>query len=70
MNRRLRARPPKHRFAQRSGKTILPIRKHKELLEDPQAMDRLLRLEHDLARDPFAAARASHLQITVKRPVV
>ncbi len=52
------------------GKTILPVRKNKELLEDPQALDRLLRLEHDLARDPFAAARASHLQITARRPVV
>ena len=52
------------------GKTILPVRKNKELLEDPQAMERLLRLEHDLARDPFAAARASHLQITAKRPMV
>ncbi|MGA2501416.1 MAG: methyltransferase domain-containing protein, partial [Tepidisphaeraceae bacterium] len=44
------------------GKTILPVRKNKELLEDPREMERLLRLEHDLSRDPFAAARASHLQ--------
>jgi ubiquinone/menaquinone biosynthesis C-methylase UbiE len=52
------------------GKTILPVRKNPELLEDPQAMERLLRLEHDLSRDPSAAGRASHLQVTARRPVV
>ncbi len=51
-----------------SGKTILPIRKNQALLEDPAAMQRLLHLEAELARDPSSAARASHLQITaIKR---
>ena len=50
------------------GKTILPIRKNPALLEQPSAIDRLLKLETDLAADPAAAARANHLQITAKRP--
>ena len=45
------------------GKTILPLRKHKQLLENPDNLQRLLQLEHDLAKDPTSAARASHLQI-------
>lgn len=51
-----------------AGKTILPIRKYKHLLEKPGAMDRLLRLEQELAKDPSAAARASHLQIIARKP--
>jgi SAM-dependent methyltransferase len=50
------------------GKTILPVRKNPELLNQPNAIDRLLKLESDLASDPTAAARANHLQITAKRP--
>jgi ubiquinone/menaquinone biosynthesis C-methylase UbiE len=50
------------------GKTILPLRKHKHLLENPDAMERLLRLEQSLASDESSAGRASHLQITVRRP--
>ncbi len=50
-----------------TGKTILPIRQYKELLADPAAFDRLLRLESDLEKEPEAAARASHLQITAKK---
>jgi len=50
------------------GKTILPVRKNPALLEQPSAIDRLLKLESDLASDPTAAARANHLQITAKRP--
>ena len=49
------------------GKTILPMRKHAELLADAAAMDRLLRLEQELAKDPSAAARASHLQVTARK---
>ncbi len=50
------------------GKTILDIRRHKELLSDPVATRRLLRMEEDLRADPGAAARASHLQIHARRP--
>jgi len=51
------------------GKTILPLRKHNPLLEDPDTVPRLLQLEHDLAKDPTSPARASHLQITAQRPI-
>jgi SAM-dependent methyltransferase len=50
------------------GKTILPVRKNPRLLESPGAIDRLLKLESELAADPAAAARANHLQITARRP--
>jgi ubiquinone/menaquinone biosynthesis C-methylase UbiE len=50
------------------GKTILPLRKNPQVLAQPNAMERLLKLEKDLRRDPASAARAGHLQITAKRP--
>lgn len=49
------------------GKTVLPIRGNKKLLEAPQAVERLLKLEMELSKDPSAAARAGHLQITARR---
>src|SRR5205809_512432 len=52
-----------------SGKTIVPVRSNKKLLEYPNAVERLLRLESDLAKDPSAAARAGHLQIVARRLV-
>ncbi len=51
------------------GKTILPIRKHQQLLEEPAAVRRLLDLEESLAADPSSAAIASHLQIVARRKV-
>ena len=51
-----------------TGKTILPVRQNKRLLEVEGAMERLLKLEAELARDPAAAARAGHLQIVARRP--
>jgi ubiquinone/menaquinone biosynthesis C-methylase UbiE len=52
-----------------TGKTILPLRKHKHLLENLDNLQRLLQLEHDLAKDPTSPARASHLQITAQKPI-
>jgi SAM-dependent methyltransferase len=49
------------------GKPVLPVRQYKSLLEKPESMERLLRLESELARDPTSAARAAHLQITARR---
>ena len=49
------------------GKTILPVRQNKRLLEGPGAVDRLIALEEKLSRDPSAAAAAGHLQITARR---
>ncbi len=51
-----------------TGKTILPLRKHKELLENSEAVERLLQLERELSRDPTSAGRASHLQIVARKP--
>jgi ubiquinone/menaquinone biosynthesis C-methylase UbiE len=51
-----------------SGKTILPIREFKPLLEKPETFERLMNLESDLSRDRSAAARAGHLQIVAKKP--
>jgi ubiquinone/menaquinone biosynthesis C-methylase UbiE len=50
-----------------TGKTILPIRMHKNLLADESIFDRLLDLELDLSRDSAAAAKASHLQIVARK---
>jgi ubiquinone/menaquinone biosynthesis C-methylase UbiE len=52
-----------------AGKTILPIRTFKQLLQSPQNYDRLLDLETTLAKDPTAAAKAAHLQITAQKPL-
>jgi len=49
------------------GKPIIPVRQNKILLEQPDAVDRLMKLEAVLSRDPAAAARSSHLQIVAKR---
>ncbi len=51
-----------------TGKTILPIRHNRRLLEHPHAMERLLRLETELQRDPASAGRCGHLQITARKP--
>ena len=50
------------------GKTILPLRKHKHLLENPDSLQRLLEFERELQKDPTSPARSSHLQITARKP--
>lgn len=50
-----------------AGKTILPVRDNKRLLEEPGAVERLLKLESDLAKDPAAAGRCGHLQIVARK---
>ena len=49
------------------GKTVLPVRQNPKLLESEGAVERLLKMEAELGRDPAAAARCSHLQITARR---
>jgi SAM-dependent methyltransferase len=49
------------------GKPIIPVRDNKFLLSHDRAVERLLRLEQELSKDPTAAARAGHLQITARR---
>jgi SAM-dependent methyltransferase len=51
-----------------AGKTILPVRQNKRLLEQPGSVERLLRMEEELSRDPAAAAVAGHLQIVARKP--
>jgi len=50
-----------------AGKTVIPVRQNKKLLESPDAVERLLRLEGELARDPASAGRCGHLQIVARR---
>jgi ubiquinone/menaquinone biosynthesis C-methylase UbiE len=50
------------------GKTILPVRQNKYILEqDPDAVRRLIALEEELCKDPASAGRAGHLQIVARR---
>jgi len=49
------------------GKTILPVRKHQQWLENREDVEKLLDLERELSRDPSAAAVAGHLQITARK---
>jgi ubiquinone/menaquinone biosynthesis C-methylase UbiE len=51
-----------------AGKSILPARDNRKLLEDDHSVERLLRMELELAKDPAAAARAGHLQIVARKP--
>jgi SAM-dependent methyltransferase len=49
------------------GKTVLPMRKYRELLEDPAARRRWADIEKKLARDPANLARCAHLQLTARK---
>ena len=49
------------------GKTIIPVRDNKHLLTHDRAVERLLKLEEDLSKDPAAAARAGHLQVVARK---
>lgn len=49
------------------GKTILPVRKHPRLLEDPEQYRRLLQMEEDLHSKEAYLGRASHLQVAAKK---
>src|SRR6185437_3956307 len=49
------------------GKPIIPVRSNKHLLTHDRAVERLLKLEQELAKDPSAAARAGHLQIIARK---
>lgn len=45
------------------GKTVLPMRRYRELLDDKTACRKLLQIEKKLARDPDALGRAAHVQV-------
>lgn len=48
------------------GKTVLPMRHHRQLLDDPPQRRRLAALEKTLWRDPAAIGRAAHLQAAAR----
>lgn len=48
------------------GKTVLPMRHHRELLETSQSRRTWARIEKTLCRNPDALSLASHLQITCR----
>lgn len=49
------------------GKTVLPLRKHPDLLKDPKAFRTLLRIEKKLAKQPANLGMAAHLQVVLKK---
>jgi len=49
------------------GKTVLPLRRYREFLEDKAQFRKLLALEKRLARDPDAVSRASHFQFVARK---
>ncbi|MFN4242988.1 MAG: class I SAM-dependent methyltransferase [Tepidisphaerales bacterium] len=50
-----------------AGKTVLPVRQNRKLLEAPNAIDRLVALERRLGRDPASVGRCAHLQVAARR---
>ena len=50
------------------GKTVLPMRRYRERLEDSKARRRWADIERKLARDPDNLARCAHLQIAARKP--
>ncbi len=51
----------------RIGKMIIPARQNKKLFETERALEVLIDLETRLQSEPTAAARASHLQLAVRK---
>lgn len=49
------------------GKTVLPMRHYRELLDTAEARRNWARTEKKLCRDPDAVGRASHIQVTCRR---
>jgi ubiquinone/menaquinone biosynthesis C-methylase UbiE len=50
-----------------TGKTVIPVRTNRKLLEEPNAVERLLKIEAELSKDPASAGRCGHLQIVARR---
>lgn len=49
------------------GKTVLPVRKHPEMLRDPKAYRALVKVEKKLAKQPANLGSAAHLQIALRK---
>lgn len=48
------------------GKTVLPMRRFRHLLEDVEANRAWMKIEKSMHRDPAAIGRASHIQVAAK----
>lgn len=48
------------------GKTVLPMRRHRELLADSAARRRWANIEKSLCREPAAIGRAPHIQVACR----
>ena len=48
------------------GKTVLPMRHHREMLAESEARRTWAKIEKLLSRDPGAIARASHFQVACR----
>jgi SAM-dependent methyltransferase len=51
------------------GKTVLPLRRFRELLEDTEKREALLRMEESLHGEEALFANAAHLEFAVRKPV-
>jgi len=49
------------------GKTVLPMRKYRQALEDKTHFRQLIKIEKKLAHDPDAIGRAAHLQVVARK---
>jgi len=50
------------------GKTVLPVRSHRHLLDDSTTLRSLVKAEMSLAKDLANAAAAGHLQVVAHKP--
>ncbi|MCD7897767.1 MAG: class I SAM-dependent methyltransferase [Planctomycetaceae bacterium] len=50
------------------GKTVLPLRRFRDLLTDPEKRDRLMRMEESLNHEEAMFANAAHLEFAAKKP--
>jgi ubiquinone/menaquinone biosynthesis C-methylase UbiE len=49
------------------GKTVLPMRQHRHLLEDPADRRRWAKIEQELAADPYNFGRCAHIQVAARK---
>lgn len=50
------------------GRPVLPLRRHRALLEDRATARRLLRIEERIRKDDSTLGRAAHLEVLARRP--
>ncbi len=55
-------------FVSMIGKTVLPLRRFRELLEDPAKRETLFKLEESLHAEEALFANAAHLEFVVRKP--